>query len=130
MALCRLEMAISMAPRNAAACIGRGTTFKMDPLGSVTVLHFFGNPEDPSEGSGPSGTLIEASDGHLYGTTVNGGMNFGGTVFRMDTDGNVQVVIPFVRLREGEISWPQGRRDTDGGRESLGHGVLWRVHHV
>ena len=55
----------------------------MDPLGSVTVLHSFGNPEDPSEGLGPSGTLIEASDGYLYGTTVNGGMNFGGTVFRM-----------------------------------------------
>ena len=35
----------------------------------------------------PTGTLLEGSDGLLYGTTERGGFNDGGTVFRLNRDG-------------------------------------------
>ena len=60
-----------------------GTVFRViDPSGlpAVTVVHVF---ESGSDGSIPSASLIQASDGNLYGTTQAGGSGGGGTVFRI-----------------------------------------------
>lgn len=60
-----------------------GTVFRvMDPSGlpAETVVHVF----DPgSDGRVPLASLIQASDGNLYGTTQSGGSAGGGTVFRI-----------------------------------------------
>ena len=37
-------------------------------------------------GSGPYSTLIKASDGYVYGTTIEAGELFGGTIFRIDPE--------------------------------------------
>src|SRR5258705_9912449 len=42
---------------------------------------------DGASGSQPASTLVEASDGALYGTTFAGGSNARGTVFRVTKDG-------------------------------------------
>ena len=39
-------------------------------------------------GSNPQGTLMQASNGKLYGTTLNGGGNFLGTIFEYDISGD------------------------------------------
>lgn len=69
---------------------GLGTVFAYDPVGGVfSVLHNF----DGSKGSQPSGELLLAQDGKLYGTTTAGGTNdkgnatLYGTIFSIARDG-------------------------------------------
>jgi uncharacterized repeat protein (TIGR03803 family) len=59
-----------------------GEIVKVDPSsGAGTILHSFGG--SPTDGAGISG-LIQGTDGFLYGTTTNGGINSdNGTVFRI-----------------------------------------------
>ncbi|HTW58652.1 MAG TPA: choice-of-anchor tandem repeat GloVer-containing protein [Terriglobales bacterium] len=67
---------------------GEGTVFKMTPAGAVTILHsFVGSDGGGADGSYPKGALVEASDGHLYGTCYSGGANGTGTVFRISMKG-------------------------------------------
>ena len=62
---------------------GWGVVFKVTPPGVFTVLHAF----DGNDGDTPS-SLVQASDGNLYGTTGGGfGANAGGTVFRLTPAG-------------------------------------------
>jgi uncharacterized repeat protein (TIGR03803 family) len=65
---------------------GCGTLYRITPSGVETVLYSFGTIA--SDGMIPSGALIEASDGHLYGTTLQGGTAGMGTVFRLDLVAN------------------------------------------
>lgn len=72
-----------------------GSVFQLTPSGSVSTVHSFqgGN----TDGEFPCGGVIQAKDGNLYGTTVNGGPAGGpgfpngfGTVFKivMPTQGS------------------------------------------
>jgi uncharacterized repeat protein (TIGR03803 family) len=70
-----------------------GTLFRVDVSGGYEVLHEFA-PFNP-EGHGPVGTLLERSDGNLFGMTRQGGENGRGTVFRLDPQGEVT---PFASL--------------------------------
>ena len=63
---------------------GLGTVFKIDLSGpTLTTLHTFAS----TDGANPTGRLIQGLDGDLYGTTVLGGANAAGTIFRMGTGG-------------------------------------------
>ena len=77
---------------------GDGTAFRIDRFGHVTILHSFGDPNTPNDGTKPSAALIQGADGNFYGTTYYGGANSflqGGTAFRMTTSGNVTVLHSF-----------------------------------
>ncbi len=52
-------------------------------------------------GAVPIGTLIQASDGNYYGTTEFGGTSGNGTVYKMDTKGNVTLVHSFAKANGG-----------------------------
>ena len=62
-----------------------GTAFELTPAAGGTwtekVLHNFNR--DGTDGSGPHGVLTMDAAGNLYGTTANGGNNFGGTAFEL-----------------------------------------------
>ncbi len=60
--------------------VGCGTIFRMTSGGTLTTLYAFG--ACPSDGLLPSAGMIQATDGDFYGTTVSGGANQLGTVFR------------------------------------------------
>ena len=66
-----------------------GTVFELSPNGSggwmETVLHSFGSGMDGVE---PLGSVIVDADGNLYGTTSQGGLDGGGTVFEFSPDGS------------------------------------------
>ncbi len=61
--------------------LGRGTAYKIDIHGAVTVLHnFAGGAKD---GDTPMSGVLRDSAGNLYGTTYLGGPADGGTVYEL-----------------------------------------------
>ena len=73
---------------------GVGTVFKITPAGTASVLHSF----SLSDGGGyfpGGGSLIQASDGNLYGTTVYGGASDNGAVIKITLAGAVSVLYSF-----------------------------------
>jgi uncharacterized repeat protein (TIGR03803 family) len=79
---------------------GDGTIFKVTPRGVLTTVYNFCSQPNCADGSGPSGTLIQATDGSFYGTTELGSVSAGscfdgygcGTVFKLDVG-----LAPFVK---------------------------------
>jgi uncharacterized repeat protein (TIGR03803 family) len=60
---------------------GCGTIYKITPKGVATVLYSFGSTAE--DGLVPTGALLQARDGNLYGTTLAGGAANEGTVFKL-----------------------------------------------
>jgi uncharacterized repeat protein (TIGR03803 family) len=61
---------------------GGGTAFKLNPDGSdFTILHNF--PGTEGDGQNPCGSMVQGSDGALYGMTSISSTNNSGTVFRL-----------------------------------------------
>lgn len=106
-----------------------GVVFRMTPKNQVTVLYDF---TGGSDGSGPIGGLVQATNGYLYGTTEQGGAYGGGVLFRISTSGDFKVVHNF---QQSTGSDPQNTliQHTDGflyGETvfggSYGQGVFFR----
>ena len=60
-----------------------GTLFRMTPNGTVTTLYNFCSMSHCADGGSSYASLLQATDGNLYGTTTSGGSNSKGTVFKM-----------------------------------------------
>jgi uncharacterized repeat protein (TIGR03803 family) len=79
-----------------------GTVFKITTAGALTTLYSFTGGMD---GAGPQAGLIQAGDGHLYGTTTYGGASPGysgvGTAFRITTDGTLTTLHRFTGGTDG-----------------------------
>ena len=60
---------------------GCGTIYRITPTGISTVLYSFGSTLE--DGTVPTGALLQARDGNLYGTTTGGGAANEGTVFKL-----------------------------------------------
>ena len=63
------------------------------PAQVLTTLHSFAS--SPSDGRNPYAGLIQASDGNLYGTTVDGGATDYGTVFKITPSGTLTTLYSF-----------------------------------
>ncbi len=61
---------------------GSGTVYRVAPDGTFTSLVTFTGSGGAFPGSTPSTSLVQGSDGHLYGTTTGGGTG-SGTVYRV-----------------------------------------------
>jgi uncharacterized repeat protein (TIGR03803 family) len=72
-----------------------GTIFQLTPQGDVTTLYSFCAETNCDDGSSPQGTLIQATNGRLYGTATYGGRYEGGVVFQITTAGQLTVVYSF-----------------------------------
>jgi uncharacterized repeat protein (TIGR03803 family) len=69
-----------------------GTVFKLGTDGTgYAILHHFRT--DGTDGQNPEAGLAQSSEGDLYGTTRNGGINTVGTVFQLGTNGTGYVVL-------------------------------------
>ncbi len=78
------------------ACSGGcGFVFKSYGVYSPNTIHQFNG----SDGANPRGELLQASDGNLYGTTVNGGngncQSGCGTIFRVSPSGDFKSLYKF-----------------------------------
>jgi uncharacterized repeat protein (TIGR03803 family) len=81
-----------LAAKGAPHTTGFGTLFKMTSSGSLTTLHYFGEPPDAEN---PTHELLLASDGNFYGTTKGGGSAGHGTVFRITPSGKYAIIHSF-----------------------------------
>jgi len=61
---------------------------------SLTTLHSFTG----TDGANPRGALIQAADGHLYGTTRNGGANKSGAIYKISANGEYTALYSFCAL--------------------------------
>jgi uncharacterized repeat protein (TIGR03803 family) len=70
-----------------------GTVFKITPSGKLTTVHSFAGY--PSDGADPYAGLVLATNGNLYGTTLEGGTDGSGTVFKITTGGALLTLYSF-----------------------------------
>jgi uncharacterized repeat protein (TIGR03803 family) len=96
---------------NLGAAKSEGTIFKMDTSGNLATLHSFTGGAD---GGRPSGGLIQANDGYLYGATSVGGTAGAGVVFRTDTSGNITTLYSFSGGTDGYGPMGSLIQGTDG----------------
>ena len=69
---------------------GCGTVFKITPQGTLTSTSFNG-----ADGGNPTAQLIQATDGNFYGTTIDGGNNYGGVIFETTSSGTLTPLFNF-----------------------------------
>jgi uncharacterized repeat protein (TIGR03803 family) len=72
---------------------GAGTVFKATPSGEESVFYSFGSKFP--DGYEPYAGLIIDKKGNLYGTTVSGGTNHLGNVFKVTSSGQESVLYSF-----------------------------------
>jgi uncharacterized repeat protein (TIGR03803 family) len=77
------------------------------PAQTYTTLASFGGPN----GEFPYSTLVQGTDGNLYGTTVGPGLSGGiggGTVYRLTPSGTLTTVYRFCPKSQGGANCPNG----------------------
>ncbi len=74
---------------------GYGSVFKVSTSGAVTTLYSFCSTGSCTDGANPAGGLLLGTDGNFYGTTLNGGANGLGTVFKVTTTGTLTTLYSF-----------------------------------
>jgi uncharacterized repeat protein (TIGR03803 family) len=79
-----------------------GTLFRLTSASALTPLHAFGGGDD---GGNPLASLVQGSDGNLYGTAFTGGSNGVGTVFSLSTNG---LFTPLWSFNSTNGSYPAG----------------------
>lgn len=72
---------------------GGGTIFRVTLGGEFTVLRHLG--QNRADAVLPYTGLVQAADGHLYGTTLRGGVNDKGTIFRITLAGEFTIIHSF-----------------------------------
>jgi uncharacterized repeat protein (TIGR03803 family) len=105
--------------------VGCGTVFKITPDGTFTSLYSFCSQPNCSDGYWPYATLVQGTDGNLYGTTLytcNGDCG-GGSVFKITPSGTLTTLHTFTGGVDGQAPWAGLIQATDGnfyGTASLG----------
>jgi uncharacterized repeat protein (TIGR03803 family) len=113
-----------------------GTVFQLTPSGTLTTLHAFCSLPSCADGSTPYASLLQASDGNLYGTTSTGGSGYG-TVFRITPSGQLTTLVAFDQTNGSGPSSPliQGSDGNIYGATSSGgsacpptcHGAIFKM---
>lgn len=83
---------------------GYGVVFRVSLAGDFAVLRSFG--QNGQDASLPYTGLVQAPDGNLYGTTLRGGDNNQGTVYRISTSGDFAILHSF---NGGDGGNPEGK---------------------
>ena len=117
-----------------------GTIFRLEPAtGAVITVHSF--TTTPPSGSFPYGRLTQGSDGFLYGTTAEGGVENLGAVYRLDPATGVVTSIhsftttapsswgPHAGLTQASNGFLYGTTLGGGGAMGLSSsGTVYRLH--
>jgi uncharacterized repeat protein (TIGR03803 family) len=79
-----------------------GSVYKMTTAGKYALLYSFCEENSPcaSTGANPSGGVTLGWDGNLWGTTLNGGKDSAGTVFKITPAGTLTKVYDFTNGKD------------------------------
>src|SRR5581483_813840 len=111
-----------------------GTVFKLSSSGQFTTIYSFCSLTPCIDGAGPYGGLVLGRDGDFYGTTLSGGTNGRGTVFKVTKSGILTTLHNF-DLTGGAYPWGPLIQATDGnfygiagaGGSNNGFGTVFKV---
>lgn len=73
---------------------GYGTVFRITLSGTLTTLYSFCSQSGCTDGEYPAAGVVQDTNGNLYGTTADGGINGDGTVFSLSVG-----LAPFVETQ-------------------------------
>jgi uncharacterized repeat protein (TIGR03803 family) len=100
---------------------------------TLTTLHSFNG----TDGAGPQTVLVQTTNGELYGTTLQGGANGYGTVFKITPSGTLTTLYSFCSQNgcaDGQNPWAGLVQATNGdlygttqGGGANGHGTVFRI---
>lgn len=125
---------------------GCGTVFEVTPAGKLTTIYNFCSQPNCTDGAWPFAGLIQASNGNLYGTTLEGGANAGcsdildscGAVFELTPTGKLTTIYSFcaqANCSDGELPEFGLLQATDGnlygttqyGVASSAYGTIFKI---
>jgi uncharacterized repeat protein (TIGR03803 family) len=92
---------------------GYGTVYKITSGGTLTTLYNFCVSSACPDGSFPEDSLVQGTDGNLYGTTFSGGAFGKGTIFSITTAGVLTTLHSFDNTDGGQ-PWAGVVQDTNG----------------
>lgn len=72
-----------------------GTVFKMTTSGTLTTIYSFCALTGCTDGKFPYASLVQGTDGNLYGTNAEEGAHKVGTAFKITTSGTLTTLYPF-----------------------------------
>jgi uncharacterized repeat protein (TIGR03803 family) len=90
---------------------GAGVVFKITPSGTYTVLH---NINGTTDGNGPWGSLVQATNGTMYGLTSDIEIDLNGTIFSITTGGTFTTLYSFTGSTDGGDPLSPLRQHTNG----------------
>lgn len=112
---------------------GCGTVFEISALGKLTTLYNFCSKANCADGNLPLSSLIQASNGELFGTAPYGGRNGRGTIFELTMQGKLAALHSFA-IREGSDPVSALLQAADGslygttlGGGFFGWGTVFRI---
>ena len=111
---------------------GYGTIFSVTTSGVASVLYNFRGSN--FDGAYPTGGLTLGTDGNFYGTTMQGGTNSQGLVFKITTTGVLKILHQFNSFSDGAFPWGPPILASDGnfygttsGGGKSGNGIVYQV---
>jgi len=75
---------------------GDGTVIKVNPDLSVTTIRQLDRTTHSGDAALPTGPLLLAADGNLYGTSIQGGTKNGGAIFKLNSKDQFSIVHSFI----------------------------------
>ncbi|HUO27974.1 MAG TPA: choice-of-anchor tandem repeat GloVer-containing protein [Bryobacteraceae bacterium] len=120
-----------------ACTFGCGTIFKITPAGIFTTMYTFCSTGSCTDGSYPEASLTQGLSGDFYGTTLTGGANRDGTIFKVTPSGALSTVYNFCSstgCTDGELPCSPLAQDKYGsfygssnGGGSYGLGTIFKI---
>jgi uncharacterized repeat protein (TIGR03803 family) len=93
-----------------AGANGGGTVFKISQSGTLTTLYSFCSQTNCADGETPYDGVVQGTDGNFYGTTSQGAVNNGGTVFKVTPAGTLTTLYSFC----SQVNCADGSRPIGG----------------
>lgn len=100
---------------------GSGAVFRVSTSGTLDLVYSFCSLASCADGENPYTSLVQISNGDLYGATYSGGASNNGTLFKITTSGSLTTLYNFCSLAAcADGSGPEGQLAVDAAGDLYG----------